>query len=70
MIKFLVRFNTHALEDSDKLRSAYRVIEADTSSGASQVICDTQTDEDGLVGGLYIGVVPQAEGYQRGAGQN
>lgn len=68
-LKFLVRFNTHALEDnSDKPRSVYRVVEADTSSDARQVICDMRQNDE-QVGGRYIGSVHQAEVYQRPTGQ-
>jgi DNA-dependent RNA polymerase auxiliary subunit epsilon len=65
MLKFLVRFNTHANADwSDRPRSAYLVVEADTSDDAREVV--RAKEKHGV---RWIGSVHQAEVYQRATGQ-
>jgi len=67
-MKFLVRFNTHQYPDcSDKPRSAYVVVDADTNAEARQIVCDKRNNEE-KHGKRYIGLVFDAEIHLRPSG--
>lgn len=67
-LKFLVRYNTHEFADcSDKPRSAYRIVEADTNAEARDIVCAMRANNE-QVGKRWIGAVHQAELYLRPTG--